>query len=146
MANYKILWSNENLKWPPYVSTITLGDEQLQKALIILEKALAMLEVCGAPSYKVYQLNSAKRTGLYLYEIIANLENPEGEVKECKIMILNEPWMKANSIALACFECVNDFYNEKCVLRRKKYVKYYKGDKMPTPKQKKQKIVLETDV
>ncbi|XP_065362483.1 uncharacterized protein LOC135955962 [Calliphora vicina] len=136
MANYKVVATTDNVKWPDYVSTVTLEGEQLVKAAIVLEKSLVTLEAYGGPNFNISLLKSAKRTGIFLYEIIADLIDADGEIRECLAMILNEPWMKANSIAMATFEFMNDerSYNnciaEKLVIKRKKSIKYYKNDEM----------------
>ncbi|XP_023291012.2 uncharacterized protein LOC111674588 [Lucilia cuprina] len=158
MANYKIISTTENVKWPAYVSTIILEGEQLEKAEKVLEKCLVTLEAYGGPNLNIALLKSAKRTGIFLYEIVADLIDTQGEIRECQIMILNEPWMKANSIATATFEFMsndNGCGPERLVMKRKKSIRYYKDDEMIYEEQKtiiakgeeeRARIELETDV
>ncbi|KAM7363083.1 uncharacterized protein ACRADG_000135 [Cochliomyia hominivorax] len=136
MANYKVMITNENVKWPAYVSTVELEDEKhLEKARNVLEKALVTLEAYEGPSYNICNLKSAHRTGLFLYEILASLTDSQNQLWECKAMILNEPWMKANSIAMASFEFLHNQNGIECpqqklVMKRKKSLKYYKDTEM----------------
>lgn len=107
----------------------------MEKAKQVLDKALVTLEAYDGPSYTVACLTSAQRTGIFLYEILALLADSQNVIWECKIMILNEPWMKANSIAMATFEFLSNeegFISPegKLVMKRKKSIKYYKNTEM----------------
>ncbi|XP_037807475.1 uncharacterized protein LOC119600944 [Lucilia sericata] len=158
MANYKVISTMENVKWPAYVSTVILEGEQLEKAEKVLEKCLVTLEAYGGPNLNIALLKSAKRTGIFLYEIVADLIDAQGEIRECEAMILNEPWMKANSIATATFEFMGNADGcgpERLVMKRKKSIRYYKDDEMIYEEQKtiitkgeeeRGRIELETDV
>lgn len=63
-------------------------------------------------------------------------------------MILNEPWMKANSIAAATFEFADngifDDNAEKLVIKRKKSIKYYKDSEVIYEEQK-TKVIKEEE-
>ncbi|KAI8130620.1 hypothetical protein CVS40_0728 [Lucilia cuprina] len=154
MANYKIISTSENVKWPAYVSTVILEGEQLEKAEKVLEKCLVTLEAYGGSNLNIALLKSAKRTGIFLYEIMLNV----AQIREYQIMILNEPWMKANSIATATFEFISNddgCGTERLVMKRKKSLRYYKYDEMIYEEQKtiiakgeeeRARIELETDV
>ena len=115
------------------MSTIILENEKLEKAAKALEKALITLEAYNGPSYSTVCIESAKRTGIFLYDIIADLEDANNQIRACHIMILNEPWMKANSIAQASFEFLNDdgsVGEEKLILKRNRNVRYYKDNEV----------------
>lgn len=115
------------------MSTVKLENERLEKAVKTLEKALITLEAYNGPYYSTVCIESASRTSVFLYDIIADLMDSENKIRACHIMILNEPWMKANSIAQATFEFLNEdgsVGDEKLVLKRNRNVRYYKNDEV----------------
>lgn len=105
-----------------------MDGEKLEKAENVLEMALVTLEAYEGPHFIISKVNKAFRTSLYLYEINADLIDSDEVTKECNITILYEPWMKANSIAQACFEFTDD--GTSLAIKRSRNVRYYKNNEL----------------
>ncbi|XP_013108337.2 uncharacterized protein LOC106087740 [Stomoxys calcitrans] len=125
--NYDTFSGVDDPVWPEYVSERELQGDYLQKAEQILDMALVTLETYDGPRYIVDKLLRASRSSVYLYQINALLIESSDVVHECNATILYEPWMKANCIAQAVFEFVDDEENKKIVVRRRDEVPYYKN-------------------
>lgn len=102
----------------------------MEKVEHILDMALVTLETYDGPRYMVHKVNKATRKSIYLYQINAELIDASDEFHECNIVILYEPWMKANCIAQASFQFVDDESESKIVVRRNEDVPYYRNEQV----------------
>ncbi|XP_019892681.1 uncharacterized protein LOC109612779 [Musca domestica] len=125
--NYNIFSNLDIVEWPEYVSERQLEGEYLEKAEKILDMALVTLEAYDGPRYIVDKVIGATRKAIYFYEINADLIDSTEAVHKCNIMILYEPWMKANCIAQAVFEFANAEKENMIVVKRKDEVPYYRS-------------------